>query len=475
MVTASSPTSPRTIDEVALRAFRARLQGDLLAPGDPGYDDARRVFNAMIDRYPALIVRGRSAEDVRRAVLFARERELPLSVKGGGHNVAGSAVCDGGLMLDLSLFKGIHVDPERRIALAEPGLVLGEVDAATQAFGLATPLGTASITGIAGLTLGGGIGWLNGKHGLACDNVIAADVVTADGELLRASATENADLYWAIRGGSGNFGVVTSFEYALHPVGRVLTGSLVYSPAQSRDALHFYHEFCKTCPDDLSTMGNLATDDDGRTVMSITYSWCGPHEEGERALRSLRTFGTPIEDAVEVMDYCILQQVIDERFPAGRQHYWKSSFLSDLSDEAVDVLMGFAAERPSPARVHGETGPSRASIGLQHVHGAAARVDPTAMAFPHRDVHHDFLILSQWTDPADAERHIAWTREFFEAMHPFTERAVYVNGLGVEGEDRVREAYGANYPRLAAVKAHYDPTNLFRANQNIQPSACSIG
>ena len=230
MVTASSPTASRTIDEVALRGFRARLQGDLVAPGDPGYDDARRVFNAMIDRYPALIVRARSAEDVQRAVLFAREHDLPLSVKGGGHNVAGSAVCDGGLMLDLSLLKGIHVDPERRIAVAQPGLILGEVDTATQAFGLATPLGTASITGIAGLTLGGGIGWLNGKHGLACDNVIAADIVTADGELLRVSATENADLYWAIRGGSGNFGVVTSFEYALHPVGRVLFGSLVLLP-----------------------------------------------------------------------------------------------------------------------------------------------------------------------------------------------------------------------------------------------------
>jgi FAD/FMN-containing dehydrogenase len=469
VVTVSSPTSPRTIDEVTLRAFRARLQGDLLEPGDPGYDDTRRVFNAMIDRYPALIARARSAEDVRRAVLFAREHDLPLSVKGGGHNVAGSAVCGGGLMLDLALLKGIQIDPERRIAVAQPGLILGEVDAATQEFGLATPLGTASITGIAGLTVGGGIGWLNGKHGLACDNVVAADVVTADGELLRASATENTDLYWAIRGGSGNFGVVTSFEYALHPVGRVLTGSLVYSPAQSQDALRFYHEFCKMCPDDLSTLGNLATDDDGRTVMSITYSWCGPHDEGERAVRPLRSFGTPIEDAVEVMDYCVLQQVIDERFPAGRQHYWKSNFLTDLSDEAVDVLMGFAAERPSPARVHGETGPSRAGIALQHVHGAAARVAPTATAFPHRHAHHDFLLVSQWTDPTDADRHITWTREFFEAMRPFTERAVYVNGLGVEGEERVREAYGANYERLAAIKATYDPRNLFRANQNIQP------
>jgi FAD/FMN-containing dehydrogenase len=474
MVTVSSPTSPRAIDDVAIRAFRARLQGDLLAPGDPGYDDARRVFNAMIDRYPALVVRVRSAEDVRRAVLFARERELPLSVKGGGHNVAGSAVCQAGLMLDLSLFKGIHVDPERRIAVAQPGLVLGELDSATQAFGLATPLGTVSITGIAGLTLGGGISWLNGKHGLACDNVIAADVVTADGELVRASATENADLFWAIRGGSGNFGVVTSFVYQLHPVGPLLSGSLVYPPAQTREALRFYHEFSKSCPDELSTLGSLATDDDGQTVMSIAYSWCGPHDEGERALRPLRTFGTPVEDVVEVLEYCALQEVINERFPPGRKHYWKTNFLTDLSDGAADVMLHFSAERPSPAPVHGGTGPSRASIGLQHVHGAAARVDPTATAFPHRHVHHDFLILSQWTDPAAAERHIAWTREFFEAMRPFTERAVYVNGLGVEGEDRVREAYGANYPRLAAIKARYDPTNLFRANQNIQPSARPI-
>ena len=471
MVTLSSPTPPLTVDEVAIRALRARLQGELLTPCDPGYDDARRVFNAMIDRYPALIARARSAEDIRRAVLFAREGDLAFSVKGGGHNVAGSAVCEGGLMLDLSLLKGMQVDLERRIAVAQPGLLLGEFDVATQEFGLATPLGTVSITGIAGLTLGGGISWLNGKYGLACDNVIAADVVTADGELLRASATENPDLFWAIRGGSGNFGVVTSFLYRLHPVGPLLTGSLVFPPAQTREALRFYHEFSKSCPDQLSTFGSLVTDDDDQTLMSVIYSWCGPLDEGERVLRPLRTFGTPVEDVIEVQEYCALQKVIDERLPPGRKHYWKTNFLTDLSDEAIDVMLHFAAKRPSPAPVHGVTGPSRASIGLQHVHGAAARVDPTATAFPHRHVHHDFLILSQWTDPADAERHITWTRAFFEAMRPFTERAVYVNDLGVEGEDRVREAYGANYPRLAEIKTRYDPTNLFRANQNIHPSA----
>lgn len=446
------------------------MQGDLVAPGEPGFDTFRRVFNAMIDRYPALIIRPRCPEDVQRAVTFARQHDLPLSVRGGGHNVAGSAVCDGGLMLDLGLLKSIQIDPGRRMAVAQPGLVLGEVDAATQAFGLATPLGTASITGIAGLTLGGGIGWLNGNHGLACDNVAAAEVVTADGMLLRASTTEHPDLYWAIRGGGGNFGVVTSFTYALHPVGRVLSGSLVYPPTQTRAALRFYHEFCRTCPDELSTIANLATDDDGRTVMTIAYSWCGPLEAAEPALRALRRFGSPTEDTAEVMDYCTLQRVIDERFPAERQHYWKTNFLTELSDAAIDTLLHFAAERPSPASVHGAVGPSRASIGFQHVHGAAARVGSAATAFPHRRDHHDFLILSQWSDPADAEPHIAWTRAFFEAMRPFAERAVYVNGLGVEGEERVREAYGENYERLAQIKARYDPTNLFRANQNIQPA-----
>jgi FAD/FMN-containing dehydrogenase len=445
------------------------LRGELLAPGDPGFGEARLVFNAMIDRHPALIVRAGDAADVQRAVLFAREQNLPLSVKGGGHNVAGSAVCEDGLMLDLSLMKGVQVDPERRVAVAQPGLLLGELDIATQVFGLATPLGTASITGIAGLTLGGGIGWLSGRHGLACDNLIAADVVTADGELLRASATENPDLFWAIRGGSGNFGVVTSFVYQLHPVGPVLTGSLVFPPAQTRAALRFYHEFSRSCPDELSTMANLATGDDGWTVMAVAYSWCGPYDEGERALHPLRTFGTPIEDLVEVLGYCALQQVIDSRFPYRRQHYWKSSFLTDLTDEAIDVMLHFAAQRPSPAHVHGGEGASRAGIGMQHVHGAAARVNPAATAFPHRHVHHDFLILSQWTDPADAERHIAWTRDFFAAMRPFTERAVYVNGLGADEQDRVSEAYGANYPRLAAIKARFDPTNFFRSNQNIRP------
>lgn len=469
MVTVVSPAHSPKLDDSAVRAFHARLRGELLEPGGPGYDDARRVFNAMIDKHPALIVRPADEEDIRRAIRFAREHDLPLSVKGGGHNVAGSAVCEGGLTLDLSSMKAIQVDPERRVAIAQPGVLLGELDRVTQKFGLATPLGTASITGIAGLTLGGGIGWLNGKHGLACDNLIAADVVTADGALLRASAEENPDLFWALRGGSGNFGVVTSFVYRLHPVVRLLVGSLVYAPEQTRQALRVYHEFAASCPDELNMVANLATNDVGRTVVAVTYAWCGAPNAAELVLRPLRAFAPPVEDVVDTMDYCDLQQVIDARFPPGRQHYWKSTFLTELGDETTEVMLRFAAERPSPAHVHAASGPCRASIGLQHLHGAAARVAPDATAFPHRRDHHDFLLFSQWTDRADAERHIAWTRAFFAAMRPFTERAVYVNGLGADDGDRVREAYGANFPRLAAIKTRYDPSNLFRSNQNIRP------
>jgi FAD/FMN-containing dehydrogenase len=459
-----------TIDERAARTLRGVLKGNVLLPRERGYDEARRVFNAMIDRYPALIVRPADTDDVRRCVLFAREQGLPLSIKGGGHHVAGNAVCDGGLMLDLCGWKGISIDVEQRLVVALPGLLLGELDRATQAFGLATALGTVSITGIAGLTLGGGIGWLNGTLGLACDNVVAVEMVTADGELRRVSADEHADLFWAIRGGSGNFGVVTSFTYRLHPVGPMLVGSLVYAPQETRVALRAYLDFAQTCPDELSTITNLGTDEDGQTLLGITYCWAGTPDDAARALIPLRECGHLVEDESEVMDYLALQGVIDERFPEGRQHYWKSNFVRQLSDEAIEVMLHFAATRPSPGAIHSAAGASRCSIALQHVHGAAARVDPAATAFAHRGDRFDYLLLSQWTDPADAERHIAWTREFFAAMRPHVERAVYVNGLEDEGEERVREAYGANFPRLAAIKAIYDPSNLFRANQNIRPA-----
>jgi FAD/FMN-containing dehydrogenase len=451
----------QTLREADIEVFRVALRGQLLRPEEPGYDAARRVFNWMIDRRPALIVRCAGAADVVAGVNFAREHGLPLSVRGGGHSVAGTAVCEGGLLLDLAGMKGIRVDPAQRIAQAQPGLTLAELDRETQVFGLATTTGVVSVTGIAGLTLGGGIGWLNGKHGLACDNVLAADVVTADGQLLTTNADEHTDLFWAIRGGSGNFGIVTSFTYQLHEVGPVLAGGVSYPFARAREALRFYHEFARDCPDELTTMGSLWTGPDGSPGVSIGVCYCGDIRAGERAVRPLRVFGPPLEDGIQPMAYCALQAGNDGGFPDGRQHYWKSAWLTDLSDGAIEVMLQFLATKPSPF-----TG-----IGLQQLHGAAARVDPAATAFPHRGGNrYDFLILSQWDDPADSAENIGWSRAFFAAMDPFLERGVYVNDLGEEGEARVRDAYGANYDRLSAIKMQYDPTNLFRVNQNIAPA-----
>ncbi|MDP8921436.1 MAG: FAD-binding oxidoreductase [Chloroflexota bacterium] len=453
-------SSVAQIDDAAVEALRAVIRGTLLRPGDTGYDAARKVFNAMIDKRPALILRCAGAADVIHGVNFARTHGLLLSVRGGGHSVAGKAVCDGGLMLDLSPMKGVRVDPTRRTAEAQPGLLLRDLDHETQAFGLATPLGVVSVTGIAGLTLGGGIGWLNGKYGLACDNVLSADVVTADGRLLTASADEHADLYWGIRGGSGNFGLVTSFRYQLHPVGPVLAGGVVHSFSRAREVLRFYREFAGACPDELSTVASIGTGPDGSLVVAVAVCYCGDLEAGERTVRPLRTFGHPLEDGIQAMPYCTLQSAGDAGFPPDRQHYWRSGWLTDLSEDAIDVILRFAAAKPSPAT----------PVGLQQLHGAASRVDPTATAFPHRAQQYELLILSQWADSAESAKNVEWTRAFFDAMQPFLGRGVYVNDLGEEGEDRVRAAYGTNYERLVAVKNKYDPTNLFRANHNIKPT-----
>jgi len=454
-------TTGDSLDQAAVQQFVARLRGEVLRPGDSTYDEVRRVFNAMIDRRPALIACCSGAADVVAGVEFAQEQGIPLSVRGGGHNVAGTAVCEGGLMLDLSQMKGIQIDPIRRIAQAQPGLTLGEFDQETQAFGLATTTGVVSMTGIAGLTLGGGVGWLNGKHGLACDNLLAADVVTADGRLHTVSAEEEADLYWAIRGGSGNFGIVTSFTYQLHEVGPVLAGGVSYPFTKAREALRIYHEVASTCPDELTTAGSLWMGQDGSPGFSVGVCYTGTLEAGEEAVRPLLQVGPPLESAIRPMPYCTLQTASDTGFPSGRQHYWKSGWLTNFTDEVIEVMLAYLATMPSAA----------SGVGLQQLHGAAARVAPTASAFPHRGGNrYDCLILSQWDDPAQSEANIRWTREFFTALEPFLEGGVYVNDLGEEGEDRVRAAYGINYPRLAALKQRYDPTNLFRVNQNVTPS-----
>jgi FAD/FMN-containing dehydrogenase len=449
---------PHCVPPTAIRQLAARLEGQVLSDGDAGYDSARRVFNAMIDRRPALIVRCAGTVDVIEAVGFARENHLRLSVKGGGHNVAGTAVCEGGLMLDLSHMKGATVDPVRRIAAVQPGLTLGELDRETQTFGLATPTGVVSMTGVSGLALGGGLGWLNGKYGLTCDNLLAADLVTASGELITAGPEGNRELLWGLRGGGGNLGIVTALTFRLHPVGQVLAGAFTYPARKARAALRLYHEFASECPDELGANASLSNSPEGEVVVSIGVCCLGPLADGDRLLGPLRALG-PDREAIEPMPYPELQRIPDEGFPSGQQHYWKSGFLTELSDELIDVMLDFVARMPSQS----------SGVGLQQLHGVAGRVQDTATAFPHRGHRYDCLILSQWPDPADSPQNIAWTRELFDAISPFFATGVYVNNLGEEGEERVRQAYGRNYERLLALKTKYDPTNLFQHNQNIRP------
>lgn len=444
-----------------MRDLRLSARGEVVLPGAGAYDAARRIFNAMIDHRPALIARCAGAADVQASIAFAREHGLRVSVKGGGHNVSGKAVADGGLMIDLSPMKRVQVDAERRVARAEPGLTLGELDRACQASGLATPTGVVSMTGIAGLTLGGGIGWLNGAHGLACDNLLSVDIVTADGTLRTASAEKHADLFWAVRGGGANLGVVTAFDYRLHPVGSLLGGSVAWPLNRARRVLPFYDELARACPDEASLNAGLATAEDGTPVLGIAVAWFGALDAGERWVKPLRTFDHPVADGITAMRYVDLQSGGDAAFPPGRRHYWKAGFLRRLGPEVIDVLVDFAATRPSP----------HTQLGLQQMHGAAARVPATATAFPHRHAQWDCMLLSQWDDAADDDVNIRWTRECHAALAPHLERAVYVNDLGADEADRVREAYGAAYERLAAIKRAYDPDNFFRSNQNVLAAA----
>jgi hypothetical protein len=449
-----------TLDGASVEALRQRLRGQLLAPGDAGYDDARRVWNAMIDRRPALIARCTGADDVIVAVTFAREQGLPLSVRGGGHNVAGLAVCDDGLMIDLAPMKGIRIDPDARTAHAEPGLLWEEFDRAAHAFGLATPGGVVGTTGIAGLTLGGGQSWLTGKHGLTIDNLLSAEVVTADGQLLRSSADEHPDLFWALRGAGANFGVVTSFTYRLHPIGTVLGGMVVHPLDRAPEVLRFYREFAAQQPDELTTYAGLLSLPDGTPVVALVACYAGPVEAGEHALGSLRAFGRPLADTFAPIPYPEMQAIMGAAFPHGRYNYWKSSLTNTLADGAIAALADAYARAPSPHTV----------VAIADCHGAYARVGNADTAYPHRHLQYDLVILAGWTDTADTDRNIRWTRGLFDALQPHLDHGVYVNDLGEEGGQRVRDAYGANYARLVEVKRRYDPANLFRQNQNINPT-----
>ncbi|MHC1558979.1 FAD-binding oxidoreductase [Actinomycetospora sp. C-140] len=432
----------------------------VLRPADAGYDAARSVFNAMIERRPAAIVRCRDAGDVARGIALARAHDLALSVRGGGHNVAGTAVCDGGVMLDLSAMRDVRVDPVARTAVAGPGCLLGDLDRATAVHGLATPLGVMSGTGIAGLTLGGGLGWLNGRHGLACDNLVAAEVVTADGAVRHVDADHHPDLLWGLRGGGGNLGVVTAFTHRLHPIDTVLAGGLSWPWAAARDVLRRHDDLLATAPDELATAVSFTRDPEAGPVVSIAVCWSGDLAAGEQVLAPLRSVAAPTVDTVAPTSFVAWQSAPDAGYPLGRRHYWKSGYLRELTEDAISALLDLVPVIPSAA----------SGVGMQALRGAAARVPVDATAFPHRARQYDVLLLGQWDDPADDERNVAWGRRSFDALAPHLADAVYVNNLGAEGPDRVRAAYGPNHARLAELKRTWDPDNVFRLNQNVAPA-----
>ena len=456
-------SSPETVlSQESVARLAADFRGELVRPSDPDYDAARRVWNGMIDRYPALIARCAGVADVLAAVAFARAQGLLLAIRGGGHSASGNGVCDGGLVVDLSRLKGIRVDPVARTARAEAGVTWAEFDAETQAFGLATTGGVVGTTGIAGLTLGGGIGWLMRKHGLTCDNLLSADVVTADGRFLTASATENADLFWGLRGGGGNFGVVTSFKFELHQVGpTVLAGGVVHPIAKARELYRFFREFTATVPDELTLYFSLVGDPDHGPVAMIDGCYAGPIAMGEAVLRPVRDFGPPLTDyGFAPMTYREFQG--GSAFPFGGRNYWKTSFLRDLSDDAFVTLAAQFAEAASL---------DTCFVIVEHMGGAINRIGAEETAYPHRDVEYNLGIVATGFAQADDDRHVAWVRATWEAMQPFAREASYLNYLGDEGTDRVKAAYGAaTYDRLVALKNQYDPTNLFRVNQNIRPT-----
>jgi len=450
-----------TVNEAAFQELQKQLRGESLRPSDGGYDAARTVWNAMVDRHPALIARCAGVADVIHCVNFARANNLAISVRGGGHNVAGSAVCEGGIMLDLSRMKSVRVDPASRTARAEPGLVWGEFDRETQAFGLATTGGICSITGIAGLTLGGGYGWLMHKYGLALDNLVSVDVVGADGQLRKASATENADLFFGVRGAHSNFGVVTSLEYRLHPVGPIVLAGMVLHPLEkAREAMKFYHEFTSKAPDEMSAWAAFFTTPDGHPMFAILACYAGTVEAGEKFVRPLKDFGPPAADMIQPMPYVKLQSIMDAAFPQGRYNYWKAHLLRELNDDAIGRLVDGFKTVASPY----------SSVLIEQLGGAMSRVPKDQTAFGNRTSPYDLVIMPMWSNPAESEKHIRWADDLWKVMQPFSSGGVYVNYLGNEDEERVRAAYGTNYERLVALKNKYDPTNLFRYNQNIRPT-----
>jgi len=450
-----------------LAEFTAALRGPVLCPTDTGYEAARALWNAHITTRPALIVRCIGVADVLASVTFARTHQLLVAVRGGGHNWPGTSLCAGGMVIDLSLMTSVRVDPRTQTARAEGGAKWGHFDRETHAFGLATTGGTDADTGLGGLTLGGGLGWLGGAYGLACDNLLAADVVTADGQVRTASATENPELWWGLRGGCGNFGVVTSLAYQLHPVGTLVAGIAVYPFAHATAVLRFYRELAVTTPDALNTACALQTLPDGTRVVGIGVCYNGPPAEAERVLQPFQGLGTPLLTTIQPRSYYQVQHLLDGVTPAGHQYYGKSHFMARLDDAAIDTLLAHFAQVSSPLSV----------VVFQQLGNAANRVPAAATAFGHRDARYNLNLIGQWTERAEAARHIQWVRTLWEALVPYSTGGVYVTNVGSaaeEGTAVMRAAYGANYERLVALKQQYDPHNLFRHNQNINPAVGAV-
>jgi FAD/FMN-containing dehydrogenase len=451
----------RSLDHVAVTQFTKRFEGAVIPPGDPQFDQARRVWNGMIDRTPALIARCASVDDVKVAIECARAHELLVAVRGGGHSVAGHGTCDDGLVIDLSLMQAVQVDPEERLAAVQPGLNWGSLDRATQAHGLAVTGGIASATGVAGLTLGGGIGWLMRKHGLTADNLLSADLVTAGGQFLHASAEENAELFWGLRRGGGNFGIVTEFRFRLHPVGPiVLAGWVLHPQEKASEVLRFYRDYAATAPNELTTivilrrlphLPKLPPFLRGMPVIGIAVCYAGVIEAGERVVQPLRAFGPPLVDGIGLKPYVVHQTMFDAAQPAGRHNYWKTAYLSKLSDAAIAVIVDGARQMTSPL-----------SVLAVYQLGGAARLGDAAFCVN---------AAATWTEPNESQRYISWTHGLWAAMEPHSTAGAYVNFLGEEGQARTRSAYRESYDRLAALKKMYDPGNVFRLNQNIEPAA----
>jgi len=450
--------------------LKSRFEGQVIQPSNPTYDSARQIWNSMIDKRPAIIARCATTSDVVHAVNFARDHGLVLAIRGGGHNIAGSALCDDGLVVDLSLMKDAQVDAGARRVTIQAGATLGDFDAATQKHGLATPVGINSTTGLAGLTLGGGFGWLSRKYGMTVDNLESAEVVTADGKVVRASASENPDLFWALRGGSGNFGVVTRFEFRLYPVGPdVLTGLIVYPLTEAKKVLQQYREFTKKAPDELSVwtvlrlappLPFLPASAHGKGMVALALMYAGEPEQGKPLVEPLRKFGTVLGEHIGVQPYTAWQQAFDPLLAPGARNYWKSHNFSSIDDRLIDEVVSALGNLPSP----------HCEIFFGGLGGATTRLAPEATAYPHRNVAFAMNVHGRWETAAEDAKCIRWARDFFEASAPYANGGVYVNFLTADEGDRVRAAYGPNYDRLVQVKKKYDPKNLFSVNMNIKPS-----